>query len=117
MYSVPIGYITSGVFTRNISNVLQDEISIKTNLSSVICMESGNNYSTESFYSHVYVYSVMYSTEMEMKLIYFTSELHKPHDEYLNINYDHRSILHIDNSLKTNDCGNTCLSQCFVFQQ
>jgi hypothetical protein len=41
-----------------------------------------------------------------LKLISFTSELHKSHDEYLNIDYDHKSILHIDNSLNTNDCGN-----------
>jgi hypothetical protein len=47
MYSVPIGYTLPVVFShrddslhiipRNISNFLQDEISIKTNLSSVIC--------------------------------------------------------------------------------
>ncbi len=116
MYSVPIGYTLPVVFShrddslhiipRNISNFLQDEISIKTNLSSVICMESGNNSATESFYSHVDIYPVMYTTEMELKLISFTSELHKSHDEYLNIDYDHKSILHIDNSLNTNDCGN-----------
>jgi hypothetical protein len=69
-------------------------------------MESGNNSSTESFYSHVDIYPEMYTTEMELKLISFTSELHKSHDEYLNIDYDHKSTLHIDNSLNTNDCGN-----------
>ena len=111
-YSMPVGYslpfrlTPRDSNTMDIASFLQDELRRNTSLSSTVCTHSRNSPSLKSFYSQVDIDHAVYSTEIEHKLITFSTELYKSNQKHMHIDFDYRSIFFVDESLyNTSTCA------------